>query len=273
MVSMPLVSIGDADLAVEAAGSGPPLLLVAGLGGRGEFWRPHVAPLAERFRVVLHDHRGTGASTRSAGPYSVERLAGDVLRLMDVLQIERADFVGHSTGGAIGQHIALEAPQRLRRLVLSGTWCGPDATFLRVFELRRRVLELCGPRDYYALGALLGFPSPWLTAHPDLLGRSLDDAVASFPGGPIEFARLEAVTGHDLREYVGRIGVETLVLGAADDLLTPEHFQRELAARIPGARLHLLANGGHFFPRTRADEYRRLVVDFLEEHDHDRTRA
>lgn len=270
---MPLVSIGDADLAVEVAGSGPPLLLVAGLGGRGEFWRPHVAPLAERFRVVLHDHRGTGGSTRSEGPYSVARLAADVLRLMDALQIECADFVGHSTGGAIGQHIALQAPHRLRRLVLSGTWCGPDATFLRVFELRRRVLELGGTRDYYALGALLGFPASWLAAHPELLGRSLDDAVASFPGTAIELARLEAVTGHDLREQVGRIGVESLVLGASDDLLTPEHFQRELAARMPRARLRMLPTGGHFFPRTRADEYRDLVGAFLEEPVHEPRRA
>jgi aminoacrylate hydrolase len=269
---MPLVPIGDAELAVESTGTGPPLLLVAGLGGRGEFWRPHVAPLSERFRVVLHDHRGTGGSTRSAGPYSVARLADDVLQLMDSLDIPRADFVGHSTGGAIGQHIALHAPQRLRRLVLSGTWCGPDPTFLRVFELRRRVLELCGVRDYYALGALLGFPASWLAAHPQLLGRNLDEAVEFFPGSAIELARLDAVTGHDVREHVGRIEVETLVLGAADDQLTPDHFQRELAARIRGARLHLFPTGGHFFPRTRAGEYRDLVTAFLEEPFHDPTR-
>ena len=137
---MPTLSIGDAELYYEDAGGGEPLLLVPGLSGRGSFWANQVTEFSRDFRVVIHDHRGTGRSTHSRIRYSVEQMADDVLRLMDGLGIEAAHLVGHSTGGAIGQVIALEHPRRLRSLVLSATWAGPDPYFQRLFESRKGVL-------------------------------------------------------------------------------------------------------------------------------------
>lgn len=262
---MPLVSIGDCELQVSSEGDGSPLLLVAGLGGRGAFWNSHTQKLAEHFRVITHDQRGTGRSSRWVGSYSVRRLADDILQLMDALGIARADFVGHSTGGAIGQHIALHAPDRLRRLVLSGTWCGPDSTFIRTFELRRKVLKDCGAREYYVLGTLLAFPPSWIAERPESLGRTISETEHWYPGFEIEAARIEAVMNHDLRDRLGGITTPTFVLGASDDQLTPEHFQRELADRVCDARLHVFPNGGHFFPRTRPDEFRDRVLSFLKE--------
>ena len=131
---MSTVSIGDADLYYEVTGGGEALLLVPGLSGRGSFWASQITDFARDFRVVVHDHRGTGRSTHSRIRYSVERMAGDVLRLMDALGIEAAHLAGHSTGGAIGQVLALEHPDRVRSLVLSATWAGPDPYFRRLFE-------------------------------------------------------------------------------------------------------------------------------------------
>ena len=140
------VDIGDAELAVEIEGSGKPVLLIAGLGGRLAFWRQQRPALAEQFRLVLHDHRGTGGSTRSQMDYSVEQMSNDVLRLMDTLDIERAHLVGHSTGGAIVQTIALHHPDRAEKIVLSATWPGQDPFFQALFDLRAEILERCGPR-------------------------------------------------------------------------------------------------------------------------------
>ena len=141
---MPKVSIGDAELYCEVTGEGPPLLLVPGLSGVGAFWAQQVPDFARDFRVIVHDHRGTGASTHSRIRYSVEQMADDVLRLMDALGIESAHFVGHSTGGAIGQIIAQDHPSRLRSLVLSATWAGQDPYFRRLFESRRETLVTSG---------------------------------------------------------------------------------------------------------------------------------
>src|SRR5678815_618824 len=100
---MPTIKIGGDDLYYEAHGDGPPLMLVSGLNGVASFWAKQVPVLAKSFRVILHDHRGTGQSTHSRMSYSVDQMATDVLALMDALHVESAHLAGHSTGGAIGQ--------------------------------------------------------------------------------------------------------------------------------------------------------------------------
>jgi len=153
------VSIGHAELYVEEHGEGAPVLLVAGLGGSGKFWRAQVGAFSEHHRVILHDHRGVGRSGPGPLISSAAEMADDVLRLMDALRIERADLVGHSTGGAIGQHIALKAPERLNSLVLSASWGGPTPLFVQTFHTRRNVLINCGPLDYLMVGTLLATPT------------------------------------------------------------------------------------------------------------------
>src|SRR5437867_923242 len=111
-------------------------MLVPGLNGVGAFWARQIPDFARDFRVVVHDHRGTGQSTHSRIRYSVEQMAADVLRLMDRLGIASAHLVGHSTGGAIGQVIAQDHPDRLQSLVLSATWPGPDPYFRPLFYSR-----------------------------------------------------------------------------------------------------------------------------------------
>src|SRR5438477_3088996 len=122
---MPSVSIGDAEIYYEEAGQGEPLMLVPGLSGQGSFWSQQVEAFKRDFRVIVHDHRGAGRSTHSAIKYSVEQMADDTLRLMSALGIERAHLVGHSTGGAIGQVIALDQPGRLRSPGAVGDVGGP----------------------------------------------------------------------------------------------------------------------------------------------------
>src|ERR1700741_2149756 len=99
---MPHIALRDgATLFHETHGSGPPLMLVTGLGGVATFWEPHVQALARHFTVILHGHRGCGRSALSRIEYSVEQMADDALQLMDALGIKRAHWVGHSTGGAM----------------------------------------------------------------------------------------------------------------------------------------------------------------------------
>lgn len=254
---------GPAEIGTAIVGEGPAVLLVAGLGGRGSFWGRQVGALSQRFRVVTHDHRGTGVSSRSRIVYSAEQMAEDVVALMDALGIERAHVVGHSTGGAIGQYLALHHPERLDRLVISGSWAGPNELFVETFRLRRQVLLTQGPQAYYFLGSLLASPAEVLRPAFNSLDDHLRDRLADFPGLEIELSRIAAVMSHDLRSHLHRIRAQTLVVGAEDDQLTPPGMQREVAALIPGARMQILPRGGHFFPVNSAEAFNRLVLDFL----------
>jgi len=141
---MPKVTANGTTLYYEAHGSGEPVMLVPGLGGLGSYWRPQIPALSQRYRLIVHDHRGTGQSEWAKILYSVDQMAADTLALMNVLGIERAHFVGHSTGGAIGQILAVEAPHRLRTLVLANSWTKADPFFRWCFQVRRELLLKSG---------------------------------------------------------------------------------------------------------------------------------
>src|SRR5262245_21797820 len=152
---MPHFPLRDgAHLHYEKHGDGPPLFLVPGLGGDSRFWAAHVDELARHFTVVLHDHRGTGRSTLSRIDYSVVQMADDALQLIDGLGFDKVHWCGHSTGGAMGQVLAIEHGERLDRLVLSATWAKSDAFFRRLFEVRALMLKTLGPVAYQKASAL-----------------------------------------------------------------------------------------------------------------------
>jgi aminoacrylate hydrolase len=260
---MPRISIGDAELYYEDTGRGEPVLLVPGLSGRGSFWAAQAADLARDFRVIVHDHRGTARSTHSRIRYSVEQMADDVVRLMDGLGVESAHLVGHSTGGAIGQVLALEQPRRLRSLVLSATWAGPDPYFRRLFESRRGVLLSQGVEAYLRASALYMSPPAWVSANDALLDEQLKATLAEAAPVEVTASRIEAILRHDRRARLGDIRVPTLVIVAQDDAITPRFYSDELAARVPGAKLVVLETGGHAAPMISAGPYNVAVGAFL----------
>lgn len=190
-------------------------------------------------------------------------MAEDLVALMDAMGIAKAHLVGHSTGGAIGQHIALKWPERLDRLVLSCSWAGPDAYFEQLFRMRREVLINCGPLAYYTNGTYLAHPGAYLQRQMKDARAFMEERMAAWPGLEVELSRLAAVAGHDLRSHVTKIRSPTLCIGAMDDQITPAGFTEELARLIPGAVIHLLSYGGHFCPMTEAAAYNAQVLDFL----------
>jgi aminoacrylate hydrolase len=105
---MPRILIGDGHLYYERQGGGFPVLFVSGLGGFASFWQDQAAAFSRKFDVITHDHRGVGQSDPTRSGFTVDRMAADVIGLMDALEIERAHVVGHSTGGAIAQILAVE---------------------------------------------------------------------------------------------------------------------------------------------------------------------
>jgi aminoacrylate hydrolase len=260
---MPKISIGDAELYYESTGEGPPLLLVPGLGGQGSFWAQQIPELARDFRVIVHDHRGTGQSTHSRIRYSVEQMADDLLRLMNALGIDSAHFVGHSTGGAIGQIIAQDHPARRRSLVLSATWAGQDPFFRRLFESRRETLLTSGVESYLRASVLMLAPPWWVRANDALLAEQHRLTAAASPPVDVLVSRIDAIVRFDRRARLGEIRTPTLVIVAADDMITPRFFSDELAERIAGAKLVVLEAGGHYAPVCLPAPYNAEVGAFL----------
>ena len=260
---MPKIDVGDAEIFCEETGAGEPVMLVPGLGGAGSFWHAQVPALKNDFRVICHDHRGCGRSTPSRIEYSVDQMAGDAVRLLDALGIERAHWVGHSTGGAMGQIVAQDYPDRLGALVLSATWAGRDGYFRRAFAARKAVLDALGMAEY-ARHSLLSLHPPWYVARNEELMAAQENFVAG-AGQPAEImaSRIDAICAFDRRDRLGDIAAPTLVIVAEDDMVTPRYLSDEIAEAVPGAEKAILPTGGHFVPHILIDDYNAAIGDFL----------
>jgi aminoacrylate hydrolase len=245
-------------LAYEAAGTGPPIVFIAGLGGHGSYWKAQVQAFSPDFCTVTFDHRGVGAST-GAPPYSVEKWAADTLLLMDHLKIDRVHLVGHSTGGAIAQVIAAGHPDRIASLVLGGTWARPDTRFRRLFEFRARVLREMSPDAYEELGLALTLPAGLL---PEIANRH----PARHTSSDVVLARIDTLLTHDAGDRLGQIRAPTLVVAADDDVLVPRPLSEVIVGEIAGSRLFAFSRGGHHFPQTQAAAYNALIRDFFRTH-------
>jgi aminoacrylate hydrolase len=260
---MPVVSVGDGEMYYETHGSGPPLLLVAGLGGTGNYWLPQISEFSKYFRVIIHDHRGTGQSTRSKIDYSVDQMTGDLLRLIDAIGIDRAHLLGHSTGGAIGQTLAIEHPERLTSLILYASWTKSDPFMRRVFDIRKTLLSSAGAAAYIKATPLFLCPDWWINENSAAVEAADKKLLESFPEVEIAMSRCDAVVNFDRVSQLGQIRTPTNIVCAKDDYLTPSYFSQELAKLIPNAKLHLLERGGHACSQTVPQEFNRLVLRLL----------
>lgn len=260
---MPKAKLGDAQIYYEEHGSGEPLLLVSGLGGVASYWKPNLAALAAKYRVIVHDHRGAGQSTHSKIRYSVDQMTDDLVRLMDHLKIERAHLVGHSTGGAIGQTLAIRSPERLNKLVLFATWTRADKFFRQLFAARRALLTQVGKEAYVRAGTLFLYPPSWMKSHEAMIEEREKLSIAGFPPPEVVASRIDAIVAFDRAAELSRIRTPTLVLCAKDDFITPAYFSEELAQKIPGAKLVLLPQGGHCASETALEAFETALLGFL----------
>jgi aminoacrylate hydrolase len=247
------------DIHYEEHGAGPPLMLVTGLSGLKSSWTAQVPRLSPHFRVITHDHRGTGQSARSAIVYSVEQMARDVIALMNGLGVERADFVGHSTGGAIVQWIALNEPERIGRAILSSTWSAPDPYFLRSFAFRKELLSKLGPAAYARASSFTMYPPDWFAKNEESVLRAEKLLLESFPANEIVISRIDAICRFDVAARLGEIKIPTVVTCAEDDRVTPVHLSRAIADGVKGSRKVIFPWGGHASPTLNADKYAEMV--------------
>ncbi len=260
---MPRIPIGDCSLYYQRHGMGFPVLFVSGLGGFASFWQDQVAAFSKRFEVVTYDHRGFGQSDPSRIGYVVESLAEDVIALMNALGIERAHLVGHSTGGAMAQVLAVEHPHRFASVVLSATWTKADAYFRRLFSLRKEILQRLGPSVYLQESTLLLFPSWWIDRKNEKLRQIEAQQLATFSAAEVVASRIDAMLAFDRTSDLGRIKLPTLIVGAEDDIVIPAYFAEELGRLIPGAEIKIFPRGGHFLNQVRARDFNVAVLPFL----------
>lgn len=239
------------ELSYRLVGTGPPVVLIQGVGVHGDGWYPQTRQLGRRFTCLTFDNRGMGKSQPPAAEITVERMAADAWALMDSLDWQSAHVVGHSLGGVVAQQMALERPDRVRSLSLLCTVArGRDATRLSWRMLWLGLASSIGTRRSRRRAFLR------LVLPPSALGSLDEDALAAELAGlfghdlaerqPIAMKQLRALRAYDSTAALGRLAdLPTVVVSAAHDLIARPEFGRALAAGIPGADFILLPEAAH----------------------------
>ncbi len=260
---MPTSTVNGVELWVEQEGDGDDVLFISGLADEGACWVDQAAGLKDGYRITTFDNRGVGRSSTPDGPFTIADFAADTAGLIDALGLKRPHVVGSSMGGAIAQELALAHPDRVRSLVLNGTWCRGDRFLHEVFRNWMWTAQKADSiRDFLVTVNLWCFsPRIW---NEGTMDQWIDAAEASPYAQSVDaFCRsAEALIKHDCADRIASITAPTLVTVGELDLALPSRFSQELVQRIPGARLIVVPSAGHQPFQELPDDYNRLLRDF-----------
>lgn len=262
--------------AFRVAGSGPPLVLIHGIGDNSATWLPIITHLARRHLVIAPDLLGHGESDKPRADYSIAAYANGVRDLLGVLGIQRATLVGHSLGGGVAMQFAYQFPERTERLVLVGSGgSGPEVSHVL------RMLTLPGSQ---ALLHLLRLPTArWqismvvaaLRALGTSLGQDAPDLLRVIDALPDATARAAFIrTLRSAVDWRGQMitmldrcylthGMPTLLVWGSRDAVIPVGHAHRAHAAMPGSQLEIFDGAGHFPFHTDPRRFVDTVEVFL----------
>lgn len=262
--------------AFRVAGSGPAVVLIHGIGDSSTTWEPIIPALARRHLVIAPDLLGHGHSDKPRADYSVAAYANGVRDLLGVLGVQRATLIGHSLGGGVAMQFAYQFPDRTERLVLvnsggAGIEVNP---LLRAMTLPGASL-LLGALRLPTMRTQVGIAVEALRVLRTSLGADAADWLRIVDALPDETSRAafirtlravvdwrgQVVTMLD-RCYLTR-GMPTLLVWGARDAVLPVTHGRRAHAAMPGSRLEVFPDAGHFPFHTDPARFVGLLEDFL----------
>ena len=246
-------------LTVHESGSGDAVVLLHGLGGTLSVWEPQAQRLAERFRTVRFDTRGSGGSPANA-PVTVDSWVADLQQLLDALLIDRAHLVGHSLGTLVAQHFASRFPQRVLSLALLGVNRSPpparrDATLQRAEEVRRSGVASIVD------GLLAGAPSPHTRKHAPVAIAAIREMLSRQSDS--DYAWSCEAMANSTRPDLSDVDTPLLLIAGLDDTISPPQLSRDFAAERSGSHLLELPDCGHWIPLEQPDAVSQALLDFL----------
>jgi len=264
---MPKVRVSDIEMYYERVGEGEPVVLVTGYGADLFAWALQAPELSQSHSVYMIDNRGVGDTDKPDGPYTIKMMADDVAGFFDAVGIERAHLVGHSMGGMISQRFALDYPEKLRSLTLASTLCSPPRGAELMLHLWVDILEKIGTEAFVNNVIAWCFTTDFIDSQYESLMMMRQMMLSHFEEKPLlpgPFrSQCAAITSFDVADEIKRIETPTMALVGKDDILTPPKFSEEIASRIPGSTLNVIA-GGHAYNQEAPSAFNHALLEFFE---------
>lgn len=245
------------DIGYEEAGGGDniPIVFLHGVGSDKSVWRPQLDYFGKTRRAVAFDYPGYGDSDPAPEGTTRDDYASAIISGMHELGIDRAHLCGLSLGGVIAIALYHANPTRCASLILADTFAvHPDGQ--AIYDR-----GVAGSNDLRGMAEaridmLLGQP-----ADPAVRSEVVETMARIDPAAYC--IGLEAVWLADQRDRAAKIRIPTLVLCGTEDKIAPPALAHELVDLIPNAKLHLIAGSGHISNLERADEFNRVVEEFV----------
>jgi 3-oxoadipate enol-lactonase / 4-carboxymuconolactone decarboxylase len=239
-------------------GTGDPVVFINALGTDMRLWDAAAAELMGDAMLIRYDKRGHGLSSAPPAPYTIEDHALDLNALLDALSIDRVVLVGISVGGLIAMQLALQQPERVRRLILCdtdvkiGTSEGWDARITAVrahglSEMSAGILE-----RWFAPSFKKAHPALWEGCQHMLSRQPVEGYIGT----------CAALRDADLGESISKLAMPALVMVGRDDVSVTVESARALAERL-GAAFHVIENSGHLPPVEQPTDVARRIRAFL----------
>ncbi len=264
---MPIATVGGVRINFDEYGSGEPVILLTGTGGRGREWTSYqVSALTEAgYRAITVDNRGVPPSDVGPEGFTLDDMVKDTIGLIETISRGPVRAVGFSLGGIITLEALLARPDLFTQAVVMGARGRTDAMRAALSAAWSELLaaDIKVPRKYLATTRAAQYLSSHTLTNEGLLRDWLDIFEMSPPDPAISRAQrgLDLI-GNRLSEY-GRITSECLIVGFADDLVVPPFFCREIAESIPGSRYEEIPGCGHYGHLEQPDVINELMISFF----------
>jgi len=258
---MPFLNTGKIKTFYRLEGnSGLPVLLLShSIGTDHGMWEPQVSDLIQHFQVLRYDTRGHGASDAPAADYSIEQLGEDVLGLADGLGIRKFAFCGLSLGGAVGQWLAVHAPERVVRLVLANT--SSKFGSREQWETRIRMVREGGMSAVVDL-AMQRFFSPETVERGNPHAQSIKSVLLGT--NPIGYLGCcAALRDFDSNAVLEKVSAPALVIAGKRDVSTPWAGNGEILAQKIARASSLQLDAAHLSNLECPRAFSSAVADFL----------
>jgi 3-oxoadipate enol-lactonase len=258
---------GAPRIACSVAGHGPPVIFLHGIGGRRQNWRQQCAALQAEFTVIAWDARGYGDSDDVTGPLEFGHFGSDLARLLDDFNIERAHLVGLSMGARILMDFHPRYSARVATLTLCNCFYGFAAALSPAQQreyLKLREQPLREGKTFAELAPTLiaSLVSEHCSAavRAELLQSILALRVDSY------LKTLRASVTFDRSAALEHIDVPVQLIFSDADRLTPASIGTDMLAKLPQAKLTVLANAGHLSNLEQADTFNATLQAFLRQY-------
>lgn len=258
------------------AGSGPAVLLIHGIGDNADTWLPVIDRLARHNTVVAPDLLGHGRSDKPRADYSIGAYANGMRDLLSVLEIPRVTAVGHSLGGGVAAQFAYQYPERCERLVLvSSGGVGPEVSpILRLATVpgSELLMPLFGFPPVRVASRVIGFVLHVLGTGVGHDAREVLDVFDALPNAVTRQAILrtlraavdwkgQSITMLD-RGYLVE-GMPTQLIWGDRDAIIPVSHALLAQQELPGSRLELFEDAGHFPHHADPDRFVHVLRRFM----------